>query len=41
MGILRQVDVELSRGKNVGQICRDLGIAEQTYIEVMFIYMPG
>jgi putative transposase len=31
IGILRESDVELSRGKNVGQICRDLGIAEQTY----------
>jgi hypothetical protein len=31
IGILRRADVELSRGKNVGQICRDLGIVEQTY----------
>jgi len=31
IGILRQTDVELSRGKNVGQICRDIGISEQTY----------
>jgi transposase-like protein len=31
IGMLREADVELSRGKNVEQICRDLGIAEQTY----------
>jgi transposase-like protein len=31
IGILRETEVALSRGKNVGQICRDLGIAEQTY----------
>jgi transposase-like protein len=31
IGVLRQADVELSRGKNVGQICRDIGISEQTY----------
>jgi transposase-like protein len=31
IGILREADVELSRGKNVEQICRDLSIAEQTY----------
>ena len=27
----KKSDVELSRGKHVGQICRDLGIVEQTY----------
>lgn len=31
IGILREADVELSRGKNVGQICRDVEISEQTY----------
>jgi transposase-like protein len=31
IGILREVEVELSRGRNVVQICRDLGIAGQTY----------
>jgi putative transposase len=31
IGMLREADVELSRGNNVGQICRGLGISEQTY----------
>ena len=29
--LLREVDVKLSQGKNIEQICRDMGIAEQTY----------
>ncbi len=28
---LREVEVELSKGKATGSICRKLGIAEQTY----------
>jgi len=28
--MLREVEVDLSRGKDVGQIFRDLGIAEQS-----------
>lgn len=31
IGILREADVEISRGNNVGQICRGLGISEQSY----------
>ena len=31
IGVMREAYVELSRGKNAGQICRDLGISEQTY----------
>jgi len=31
IGMLREVEVGLSRGLNVGQICRDLQITEQTY----------
>jgi transposase-like protein len=31
IGMLREADVELSRGNNVGQLCRGLGISEQTY----------
>ena len=31
IGLLREVDVKVSQGKNVGQICREAGIAEQTY----------
>jgi transposase-like protein len=31
IGLLREVDVKISQGKNVGQICRDIGISEQTY----------
>jgi hypothetical protein len=29
IGMLREADVELSRGNNVDQICRGLGISEQ------------
>ena len=28
---LREAEVELSRGKNIAEICRQLGICEQTY----------
>jgi transposase-like protein len=31
IGLLREADVKLTQGRNVGQICRDMGIAEQTY----------
>jgi len=31
IGLLREVDVKVSQGKNVGQICREIGIVEQTY----------
>jgi len=31
IGILREVDVKLSQGRSVGQVCRDMGITEQTY----------
>jgi transposase-like protein len=31
ISLLREVDVKVSQGKNVGQICREIGIAEQTY----------
>jgi len=31
IGLLREADVKLSQGRNVSQICREMGIAEQTY----------
>lgn len=31
IGMLREAEVELSRGKKVGQVCRNLRITEQTY----------
>jgi putative transposase len=31
IGMLREVEVELSRGQKVGHLCRNLGITEQTY----------
>jgi len=31
IGMLCEAEVELSRGQKVGQVCRTLGIAEQTY----------
>jgi transposase-like protein len=31
IGFLREADVKQSQGRNVGQICREMGITEQTY----------
>lgn len=31
IGLLREADVKLSQSRNVGQICREMGITEQTY----------
>jgi transposase-like protein len=31
IGILREADVKLSQGKNVGQFCREMGISDQSY----------
>ena len=31
IGLLREIDVKISQGKNVGKICREIGISEQTY----------
>ena len=31
IGLLREMDVKVSQGKNVAQICREIGISEQTY----------
>ena len=31
IGMLREAEVELSRDQKVSQVCRTLGIAEQTY----------
>ena len=31
VGILRQADVELGKGQKVPEVCRQLGISEQTY----------
>jgi len=31
ISMLREADVELSRGQKVGKVCRELGIPEQTY----------
>ena len=31
IGILREAEVKLSQGRNVGQICREMGISEQSY----------
>jgi hypothetical protein len=30
IGLLRELDVKVSQGKNVGQICREIAIAELT-----------
>ena len=31
IGILREADVKLSQGRDVGQLCREMGITEQSY----------
>ena len=31
IGLLRQAEVELAQGKRVGEVCRGLGISEQSY----------
>jgi len=31
IGMLRQAEVELARGKRIGELCRSLGISEQSY----------
>jgi len=31
IGMLREAEVALSQGQSVGQICRSLGISEQSY----------
>jgi putative transposase len=31
IGFLREADVKLSQGRNVGHVCREMGITEQTY----------
>jgi len=31
IGLLQEVDVKISQGKNVEQICREIGVTEQTY----------
>ncbi len=31
IGLLRQAEVELAQGKRVGEVCRSLGISEQSY----------
>ena len=31
ISLLREVDVKISQGKNVDQLCREIGVTEQTY----------
>lgn len=31
IGLLREAEVKLSQGRNVGQLCREMGISEQSY----------
>ena len=31
IGMLRQAEVELAQGKRIGEVCRSLGISEQSY----------
>jgi putative transposase len=31
ISLLREVDVKISQGKKVDQLCREIGITEQTY----------
>ena len=34
IGLLRRAEIELSKGKTVGQACKSLGVTEQTYVSV-------
>jgi len=31
IGLLREADVKISQGRSVGQVCREIGVTEQTY----------
>jgi putative transposase len=31
IGLLRQAEIELAQGKRVGEVCRGLGMSEQSY----------
>ena len=31
LGLLRQAELELAQGKRIGEVCRALGISEQSY----------
>ena len=31
IGLLRQAEVELAQGRTVGEVCRTIGVSEQTY----------
>ena len=31
IGVLREAEVSLSQGRTVGQVCRQLGVSEQSY----------
>ncbi len=31
IGVLREMEVALAQGKNVGEMCRSLGVSEQSY----------
>jgi hypothetical protein len=37
---LREADVELARGKTAGEVCRKLGVREQTYYRSPQAPMP-
>jgi transposase-like protein len=31
IGMLRQAEIELAQGRKIGEVCRSLGISEQSY----------
>jgi len=31
IGLLREAEVKLSQGRKVGQVCREMGVSEQSY----------
>ena len=41
IGMLRQTEVELTRGKRIGEVCRSLGISEQSYYRWRSEYGAG
>jgi transposase-like protein len=38
VGLLREADARLARGKNLGQICRELGITQESYYRCRTTY---
>ncbi|HPC73694.1 MAG TPA: transposase [Syntrophales bacterium] len=38
VGLVREADARLAQGKNLGQICRELGITQENYYRCRMAY---